>query len=255
MRGPLSFAVGCEWRRAGAVGAAEAVAPLGFVRYRQQMAAAGAPITFRLPAAHGRTVRLLVRFGCIGAAALSGRHDAGGVVTSSNPLLCGNKSLWWGFAGKQNADGILRKAAGPGLAEECDRLRAIGPDGEKVLAGGVRATGAHNLAAACVLHAVAPTSSRAPGAEALLRRTYEACLQLADERELPSLALPALGCGVNAFPPGMSAKTAFDAVEHAIVDPEPALVGGALATVEFVLHDEDCYATFADAAHVRWGKR
>ena len=65
-------------------------------------------------------MKVLVRFGCIGAVASSGRLAAGGLVTSSNPLLCGNKSLWWGFSRKRNVDGLIRQIAGPGLAAECD---------------------------------------------------------------------------------------------------------------------------------------
>ena len=255
MRGPLSFGVGCEWR----VGASDlqqhgSIVPPGFIRYRQQLCASGAPATFRLHPVERRPVKLLVRMGCIGAAALSGRFASGGIVTSSNPQLCGNKSPWWGFLGKQNADGALREAAGPGLAAECESLRAVGADGEKLLACGVRSTGAHRLAAARVLHALAPTSHRSPTAESALRRTYDRCLHTAEELALPSLAMPALGCGVSGFPASVGARAAFDAIERFY---EEASLGGeerATNLVEFVLLDEKVFAAFADAAYVRWGR-
>lgn len=255
MRGPLSLRVGCEWRKVVRDASDELIiAPAGFVRYRQQMAAAGQPVAFRLPEHSSAAVRLLIRFGCIGAAATSGRFAAGGIVTSSNPLLCGNLSPWWGFTGKQNADGILREAAGPGLVAECESLPSIGPEGEKLLPGDARATAAHQLAADSMIHALAPTSHRSANGEKVLRRTYERCLMLADERELPCLALPAIGCGVNAFPPSVGARAAMDAVERSLAGPTPAVARGATMLVEFVLADEGCYAAYADAAHARWGK-
>jgi O-acetyl-ADP-ribose deacetylase (regulator of RNase III) len=257
MRGPLSFRVGCEWRSAAEpLNVGDIVAPAGFVRYRQQMAAAGAPVSFRLPSASNnvRTTQLFVRLGCIGAAATGGRFAAGGIVTSANPLLCGNRSLWWGFKRRRNVDGIVHAAAGPGLAAECDALPAVGPEGEKLLLGSVRATGAHELVAKSVLHALSPTSHRSPRGEGVLRQTYESCLRVADAHGLASLALPALGCGINAFPPAVSARAALDAVDHVLIaGAEAAACAPATTLLEFVLLDEQCYAAFADAAHARWG--
>ena len=238
---------GCQWRDASAAAvdanAAENAAPLGFVRYRQQMARAGAPLTFRL----GTQTRLAIRLGCLGAAATSGRFATGGVATSSNPLMCGNRSNWWGFQNLQNVDGVLREQAGPGLAIECASLAPVAPDGVKLLPATARATGAHGLAATCVLHACAPTSFYSDGSEAALRRTYERTLSLANELALPSLALPAFGTGVSGFPAHVSARAAYDAVERVGVD-------AATTRLEFVLLDESSFNAFGDAAHSRWGR-
>lgn len=220
------------------------------------MAQAGQALSFR--PSRESALRLLVRYGCIGAAATSGRFEAGGVVTPSNALMCGNRSDWWGFAGVANVDGALRERAGPGLARECDALRPLTEGGDKLLPHTARATGAHDLRAAAVIHALAPTSYYSRDSELSLRRTYEHALHLADEElALPSLALPALACGVAGFPAGAGARAALDAVERHTARRQllfdPAVAGSAL-TLEFVLRDQRVYAAFADAAFARWGK-
>ena len=256
---PLNLRVGCTWRSPGETETATA-APAGFVQYRRQMAQAGAPLTFRMPSLE---LKLAVRFGCIGAAAMSGRHA--GIVTPSNALLCGNKSEWWGFIGHNNVDGLLRNLAGPGLEQECDALPPVSPGiNDKLLPSTARATGAHALEARYLLHAHAPLSAypRQP-AELALRRTYTRCLALSAELGIASLAVPALGCGVAGFPPAIGARAALDGLEEAVGlglwsatdDGEQEPGRRAMPLVEFVLLDERVYAAFADAAHMRFAQR
>ena len=235
------------------------------------MAQAGAPLTFRVPSVN---LKLAVQFGCMGAAAMSGRYD--GIVTPSNALICGNKSNWWGFTGRENVDGTLRSFAGPGLAEECDSLPALAHDAEdKLRPAMARATSGHGLNVRHVLHAFAPSSAypRQP-AELALRRTYANCLELSARLGVGGLALPALGCGVAGFPSKVGARAAFDAIDDAVsiglwsasdgevhgdVDGEGGTAKGASrattapARLTFMLLDEGVYATFADEAHARWG--
>lgn len=265
--------VGCNWRAAELRCASpHAEAPLGFVRYRQQMAARGAAVSFRLPSMSESgascSLKLLVRMGCIGAAATSGRFAVGGIVTPSNAQMCGNKSGWWGFTSNgvpiRNADGAIRDAAGPGLAAECAAIATVGSEDERLQPGAARATGAHALSAACVIHALPPTSHRSPGSEAALRRTYLRVFELAEQRDLPCLALPALSCGIAGFPPAVGARAALDAVgaysararddDAAETDGDHTRAVHALSVLEFVLLDERVYAAFADAAHARWGR-
>ena len=259
MRAPLSLRVGCSWREAGTIPSASVeAAPRGFIQYRKMLAQTGAPVTFRVPSAN---LKIAIRFGCIGAAAMSGRYA--GIVTPSNALLCGNKSKWWGFNGQTNVDGVVRSLAGPGLAAECDSIPpAVAGGLEKLMPDSARATAAHDIAARHIIHALAPTSAfPRPSAEHALRRTYSRCLKLSTELEMDSLALPALGCGVAGFPAGIGARAALDAVEEAVgiglwSDSEEEGDGAKAATtlLEFVLLDERVYAAFADAAHARWGR-
>lgn len=263
---PLHLRVGCTWRDADAQASpadSVAQAPAGFVQYRKQMMQAGAPITFRPPLLN---VKVAVRFGCIGAAAMSGRYAA--VVTPSNAKLCGNKSSWWGFIGQKNVDGTLRSLAGPKLEETCEAIPPAVPGGlEKLRPSTVRATSAHELNARHLIHALAPISAypRQP-AELALRRTYARCFELAADLEADAVALPALGCGVAGFPAAIGARAAVGAIDDAASvglwcaeaadDGGGADPGGAPPTLlEFVLLDERVYAAFADAAHARWGRR
>jgi len=255
---PLHDRVGCTWRDSAVSEShhgGEPAVPHGFVRYRQQMARAGAPLSFRVAADYS-PLKLCVRFGCLGAVAMSGKFAAGGIVTSSNPLICGNKSGWWGFSGRKNVDGIVREYAGPELARECDALSPVGPDGQRLLPCTVRATGAHSLKARKVLHAAGPTSPfpRAEG-ERTLRQTYGRCFTLARDLSLSSLALPAIGCGVAGFPAVVGARAALDAIEEWRLSPkgESASAASDLVLLEFVLADERVYAAFADLAHARYG--
>lgn len=252
--GPLSARVGCTWRRgADQQGGASPAVPAGYIRFRDQLAEIGGALTFRVPALteDAQPIRLQIRSGCLGDAAMSGRHATGGVVASSNPQLCGNRSGWWGFAGVTNADGALRERAGSGLEAECEALPPAAASGEKLLPSTARATSAHALRTAWVLHALGPTSFHARESEAALRRTYVACFDLADSLGLGSLALPALACGVAGFPATAGARAAFDAVErHAAAAAGAA--GGTLARVEFVLLDRRVYCEFADEAWSRW---
>ena len=290
MRSPIQRAlsrVGCSWRDLPDQpprGRLIKAAPPGFINYRNALARAGAPLSFRVcrTGEHAcgtmkTNLKLLVRMGCIGAAASSGRLAEGGVVTSSNPSMCGNKSQWWGFAGRRNVDGMLREMAGPGLAEECDAKREVqgAKAGEKLLVGDVRATGGHALTVRYVLHALPPSSYYSARSEGALRRTYARCLDLAHQRDLTCLALPALGCGIAGFPAAVSACAAFDAVEEYAKRLSAAATwrdcgeasdhgeahahargrsGSSTMSVEFVLIDEGVYAAFADAAHMRWGR-
>ena len=221
------------------------------MRYRQHMARVGAPVTFRVPSPGRPSLQLAIRMGCIGTAALSGRFVRGGIVTSSNSQMCGNQSRWWGFVGLRNADGAIRESAGPGLAREIERLTPMGPEGEKLLPGSVRVTGAHALRAERLFHALGPSSLFRPGAESTLGQTYDHTFRLAKDLAVPCLALPALCCGVAGFPASVGARAALDAVGRATEDDA---LEGALSMVEFVLLDERVYAAFADGAHARWGK-
>ena len=87
----ISHRVGCDWRASTAT--TSSPPPLGFVRFREQMAAAGAPLTFRIPPA-----TLRIRSGCLVEAATSGRFANSGIVTASNAQMVGNRSVWWGLS-------------------------------------------------------------------------------------------------------------------------------------------------------------
>jgi O-acetyl-ADP-ribose deacetylase (regulator of RNase III) len=129
------------------------------------------------------------------------------------------------------ADGAIHRAGGPAIMAEC-RAMAGCPTGSAVV------TGAGNLAARFVIHAVAPRYSGSSRDATLLRGAYETSLRLARERALRSIALPSLGTGAYRYPIEDAARIALRAVR------EHAVAGTTLERVTFVLFsvgDLDAY--------------
>lgn len=90
--------------------------------------------------------------------------------------------------------GAIRRKGGPGIQEECDRIGRC-PVGQAVV------TGAGNLAARWVIHAVGPLwRGGDSGEEMLLASAVRAALKRAEEIGAKSVALPAISTGVYGFP-------------------------------------------------------
>ena len=139
--------------------------------------------------------------------------------------------------GGGGVDGAIHRAAGPGLLEELQRRYPNGtPTGTAV------ATGAHDLPARWVLHAVGPIwRGGVDGEPDQLAGAYRSSLQLADELGARSVAFPAISMGIYGYPPPEGARVAVRTVaEH---------LGGAtqVELVRFVLFSEETYDLFADA--------
>jgi O-acetyl-ADP-ribose deacetylase (regulator of RNase III) len=90
--------------------------------------------------------------------------------------------------------GAIRRAGGAGIQEECDRIGTC-EVGQAVV------TGAGNLPARWVVHAVGPVWRGGDvGEEMLLASAVRAALKRADEIGARSVALPAISTGVFGFP-------------------------------------------------------
>jgi O-acetyl-ADP-ribose deacetylase (regulator of RNase III) len=99
-----------------------------------------------------------------------------------------NDHLWMGAG----VAGAIKRAGGEEIEREAV---AKGPIG----VGDAVATGAGRLPARWVIHGAVMGQDLRTDA-ALVRRTTESCLALADELGARSLALPAFGTGVGGFP-------------------------------------------------------
>jgi O-acetyl-ADP-ribose deacetylase (regulator of RNase III) len=99
-----------------------------------------------------------------------------------------NDRLWMGAG----VAGALKRAGGEEIEREAVAKGPIGL-GEAV------ATGAGRLKAKHVLHGAVMGQDLRTNTE-LVRRATKSCLQLADELDARSLALPAFGTGVGGFP-------------------------------------------------------
>lgn len=138
------------------------------------------------------------------------------------------------LAGGGGVDGAIHRAGGPSIMEEC---RAIGhcPTGSAVI------TGAGNLPARHVIHAVAPRYSGKESDAKNLRGAYARSLELANEYNLRTIAFPSLGTGAYAYPLDEAARIALETVR------EHCSQGTSLLRVTFVLFNESTYDAFSAA--------
>ena len=134
----------------------------------------------------------------------------------------------YALAGGGGVDGAIHRAGGPAIMRELDEIRrAQGgcPTGSAV------ATGAGNLPAKFVFHAVGPVYRDGKcGEPELLAGCYRKCLELAVERGVGTISFPAISTGVYGYPQKAAAEIAIREVkQHLERDDTP------VQTVMFVL--------------------
>jgi O-acetyl-ADP-ribose deacetylase (regulator of RNase III) len=123
--------------------------------------------------------------------------------------------------------GAIRQKGGASIQEECNRIGGT-PVGTAVM------TGAGNLKARQVIHAVGPRMGEGEE-DRKLASAVRAALALADRRNLKSIALPALSTGVYGFPMERAARLMLTEIHR-------YLQGGTkLERVVVVLWDEEAF--------------
>lgn len=111
------------------------------------------------------------------------------------------------LAGGGGVDGAIHAAAGPLVMKELRQRYHGCPTGSAVI------TGAGNLPARWIVHAVGPIWHGGDHDEAArLASAYAASLDRAAEAGAGSVAFPALGCGVYGYPLGEAAEVALSSV-------------------------------------------
>ena len=104
--------------------------------------------------------------------------------------------------------GAIHRAGGPSIAEECRRLGGCAT-------GDAKATGAGDLPARWVIHAVGPVWQGGGAGEAeLLASAYRRSLEVADELGARTVAFPALSTGIYGYPAELAAPVAVAAVRE-----------------------------------------
>src|ERR1044071_3854930 len=132
------------------------------------------------------------------------KQDTDAIVNAANASLMGGGGV----------DGAIHRAGGDAILEECKEIRRTRfpnglPTGEAVITTGGK------LTALYVIHTVGPIYGQHDGQEAeLLANCYHNSLTLAVEKNLTSIAFPAISTGVFGYPLGEAAKIASKTIEN-----------------------------------------
>jgi O-acetyl-ADP-ribose deacetylase (regulator of RNase III) len=134
------------------------------------------------------------------------------------------------LAGGGGVDGAIHRAGGPSIMAELDQIRARTGG---CPTGGAVATGAGNLPAKFVFHAVGPVyrDGRHGEAEALAS-CYRTCLDMAAERKLERISFPSISTGAYGYPVNEAARVALRTVLDWL-----AASSSSVREVTFVLFD------------------
>ncbi|MTI87990.1 MAG: macro domain-containing protein [Balneolaceae bacterium] len=121
--------------------------------------------------------------------------------------------------------GAIHQAAGPGLAKECAAQAPIQP-GEAVISS------AHNLPNRYVIHCLGPVYGKDIPEDQILADCYTNALNIAEQRQIISIAFPAISTGAFGYPIEEATKICRDTVKRII----PEL--SSLQLIRFVLFSE-----------------
>jgi len=124
--------------------------------------------------------------------------------------------------GGGGVNGAIHQAAGPGLLEECERLRDTAEHAYGCNVGECVITRGHGLPASFIIHAVGPIWDEyedKQDANLLLRNAYSSSIFKAILNNCKTLVFPAISTGAYGFPKRVAAdqvRIALDTLEEII---------------------------------------
>ena len=127
--------------------------------------------------------------------------------------------------------GAIKRKGGPSIQEECNRIGGT-------IVGEAVVTGAGNLKAKYVIHAVGPRYGEGNEDEKLKNATLSA-LKRGREKKMSSIAFPAISTGIFGFPLDRAAKIMVKTAKDFLA------VSSSLQLIVFVLFDKESYDIFA----------
>ncbi|WP_010663772.1 macro domain-containing protein [Marinilabilia salmonicolor] len=160
----------------------------------------------------------------IGRGDIASQPDMQAIVNAANAQLLNGGGV----------AGAIHRAAGPGLEKECKPMGPIQP-GEAVISGG------HNLPNKYVIHCLGPVYGKDKPEDKLLADCYRNALQLADKKEIESIAFPAISTGIFGYPTKDAARVALETIINTI----PGLKY--LKTVRIVLFGREDFEIWKNA--------
>jgi len=153
------------------------------------------------------------------------KQQVDAIVNAANESLMGGGGV----------DGVIHRAAGSELKEECKTLNGC-PTGQ------AKVTKGYNLPADYVIHTVGPVwKGGAKDEEELLASCYKESLKRADELNIKIIAFPNISTGVYGFPKRKAAEIALKSVEE-----YPGIESTGVEKVIFVCFDEENYSIYQE---------
>ncbi|MFW9772404.1 MAG: macro domain-containing protein [Candidatus Heimdallarchaeota archaeon] len=127
--------------------------------------------------------------------------------------------------------GAIRKKGGPKIQEECSKI------GSTYVGGAVITTGG-NLKVKYVIHAVGPRMGEGSEDEKLKNATLNS-LKLMDEKQLHTIAFPAISTGIFGYPIDRCAKIMISTTKEYLNS-----IKSQIKTVIFCLYTQSDFAVF-----------
>jgi O-acetyl-ADP-ribose deacetylase (regulator of RNase III) len=144
------------------------------------------------------------------------------------------------LVGGGGVDGAIHRGAGPGLLEECKKIRE---QRGSLPAGQAVTTSAGNLKVRYVIHTVGPVWHGGNKNEPqVLESSYCHSMEQANLKACNSISFPSVSTGAFGYPVHEAAKIALHAIADLLHKPKMVKL------VRFVLFDQRTYKAYAAAA-------